>query len=76
MKAVVLTEHGGTEVLRIVETDAPVPGPDDLLVDVAHTALNRADVLQRMGLYPDPRRPAVEIPGMEFAGTVAALGAR
>jgi len=76
VKAVVLTEHGGTEVLRIVETDAPVPGPDDLLVDVAHTALNRADVLQRMGLYPDPRRPAVEIPGMEFAGTVAALGAR
>ena len=76
MKAVVLTERGGPEVLRIVETPDPVPGPDDLLVDVAHTALNRADILQRMGHYPDPRRPAVEIPGMEFAGTVAAMGER
>lgn len=76
MKAVVLTERGGPEVLRVVETDEPRPGPDDLLVDVSHTALNRADILQRMGNYPDPRRPAVEIPGMEFAGTVAAMGER
>ncbi|MFV0307003.1 MAG: NAD(P)H-quinone oxidoreductase [Desertimonas sp.] len=71
-----LTDTGGPEVLRVVETDDPVPGPDDLLVDVAHTALNRADILQRMGFYPDPRRPAVEIPGMEYAGTVAAMGDR
>lgn len=76
MRAVVLTDKGGPEVLRVVETPDPVPGPDDLLVDVAHTALNRADILQRMGFYPDPRRPDVEIPGMEFAGTVAAMGDR
>lgn len=76
MRAVVLSDHGGPEVLTIVETPAPVPGPDDLLIDIRHSALNRADVLQRMGGYPDPRRPAVEIPGMEYAGVVAALGDR
>lgn len=76
MRAVVLGSHGGPEVLQVVDTPAPVPGPDEVLVDVHHSALNRADVLQRMGLYPDPRRPAVEIPGMEYAGVVAALGAR
>jgi putative PIG3 family NAD(P)H quinone oxidoreductase len=71
---VVLAEHGGPDVLTVSETPAPVPGPDDLLIDVAHTAVNRADVLQRMGLYADPRKPAVEIPGLEYAGTVAAVG--
>jgi putative PIG3 family NAD(P)H quinone oxidoreductase len=43
---------------------------------VAATALNRADLLQRMGLYPDPRRVKPEIPGLEFAGTVVDIGAR
>jgi len=76
VRAVVLTEHGGPEVLRITDTPAPVPGPDEILVDIEHTAANRADVLQRMGLYGDPRKPAVEIPGLEFAGTVAAVGER
>lgn len=76
MRAVVLKGHGGPEVLVLAEVPDPVPGPEDLLVDVAATALNRADLLQRMGLYPDPTNPAVEIPGMEFAGTVAACGAR
>jgi putative PIG3 family NAD(P)H quinone oxidoreductase len=75
MRAVVLHEHGGPEVLTIEEVDDPVPGPDQILVDVAHTALNRADTLQRMGGYADPRDPAVEIPGLEYAGTVAAMGA-
>jgi putative PIG3 family NAD(P)H quinone oxidoreductase len=54
----------------------PVPGPDEVLVDIAATALNRADLLQRMGLYPDPRGRTPEIPGLEFAGTVAAVGER
>ncbi len=76
MRAVVLTEYGGPEVLRVSDTPAPTPGPDEILVDVEHSAVNRADVLQRMGLYPDPRRPSVEIPGLEYAGTVAALGER
>lgn len=76
MRAVVLRSHGGPEVLTIEEVPDPVPGPDEVLVDVAATALNRADLLQRMGLYPDPRRMQPEIPGLEFAGTVAAIGER
>lgn len=74
MRAVVLHEHGGPEVLTIEEVDDPTPGPDQILVDVAYTALNRADTLQRMGGYADPRNPEVEIPGLEYAGTVAAIG--
>jgi NADPH:quinone reductase len=74
MRAVVLHSHGGPEVLSFDEVDDPIAGPDQILVDVAHTALNRADTLQRQGLYADPRNPTVEIPGLEFAGTVAAIG--
>jgi putative PIG3 family NAD(P)H quinone oxidoreductase len=76
VKAIVLSRYGGPEVLELIDVDAPVPGPDDILVDVHHSALNRADVLQRVGLYPDPRRPPVEIPGLEYAGVVAATGGR
>jgi len=75
MRAVVLRDHGGPEVLAIEEVEEPAPGPDQILVDVAHTALNRADTLQRQGGYPDPRNRDVEIPGLEYAGTVAAVGA-
>ena len=76
MRAVVLRSHGGPEVLTIEDIDDPVPGPDEVLVDVAATALNRADLLQRVGLYPDPRKRQPEIPGLEFAGTVAGVGER
>ncbi len=76
MRAVVLHSHGGPEVLTIDDVDEPVAGPDEVVVAVAATALNRADLLQRMGLYPDPRRVQPEIPGLEFAGTVVAKGAR
>jgi putative PIG3 family NAD(P)H quinone oxidoreductase len=62
-------------VLTIEEVDDPVPGRDEILVDVEQTAINRADILQRMGLYPDPRNQAVEIPGLEYAGVVSAVGA-
>lgn len=74
MRAVVLRDHGGPEVLTIEEVEAPLPGPDQILVDVAWTALNRADTLQRQGGYPDPRNLALEIPGLEYAGTVAGIG--
>jgi len=76
MRAVVLHSHGGPEVLTIEHTPDPTFGPDEVLVDVAATALNRADLLQRMGAYPDPRGRVPEIPGLEFAGTVAAVGDR
>jgi putative PIG3 family NAD(P)H quinone oxidoreductase len=62
-------------VLTIEEVDDPAPGRDDIVVDVEHTAINRADILQRMGMYPDPRNRSVEIPGLEFAGVVSAVGA-
>jgi putative PIG3 family NAD(P)H quinone oxidoreductase len=75
MRAVVLRSYGGPEVLGIEEVADPVPGPEEVLVDVVATALNRADLLQRMGLYPGPPA-AVEIPGLEYAGVVAAVGER
>jgi putative PIG3 family NAD(P)H quinone oxidoreductase len=75
MRAVVLRSHGGPEVLTIEEVDDPMPGLGEIVVDVEHTAINRADVLQRMGLYPDPRGRAIEIPGLEYAGVVSAVGA-
>lgn len=75
MRAIVLQEHGGPEVLAAIEVPDPVPGKDELLVEVAATAVNRADLLQRMGLYPDPGPAAQhEIPGLEFAGTVIEVG--
>src|SRR5690606_20606264 len=75
MRAVVLESYGGPEVLQVREVPDPEPGPEELLVDVAATAVNRADLLQRMGRYPGPPMPH-EIPGLEFAGTVAAVGER
>lgn len=77
MKAVVITAPGGPEVLRYVDVPDPVAGPDDLLVAIKATALNRADLLQRAGGYPQPGpRPAHELPGLEYAGEVIAVGER
>lgn len=77
MKAVVITRPGGPEVLEYREVPDPVAGPEDLLVRVRATALNRADLLQRMGGYPQPGpKPAFEVPGLEYAGEVAAVGER
>jgi putative PIG3 family NAD(P)H quinone oxidoreductase len=73
LKAVVFSQHGGPEVLRLEEVPAPVPGPREVLLDVRATALNRADLLQRRGLYPPPPG-ASEILGLECSGVVAALG--
>jgi putative PIG3 family NAD(P)H quinone oxidoreductase len=75
MRAIVLESHGGPEVLTPRDVPDPVPGPEEVLVRLAATAVNRADVLQRMGLYPGPPM-AYEIPGLEFAGVVEALGRR
>jgi NADPH2:quinone reductase len=77
MKAIVIAQYGAPEVLTLREIPDPVPGPEDLLVRVRATALNRADILQRRGLYPQPGpRPEFEIPGLEFAGEVIACGSR
>ena len=77
MRAVVIPEYGGVDVLQVWEVPDPAPGPEEVLVNVACSAMNRADLLQRMGLYPAPGpKPEFEIPGLEFAGTIAALGER
>ncbi|MCY0864703.1 MAG: NAD(P)H-quinone oxidoreductase [Sulfobacillus sp.] len=77
MKAIVLSRYGGPEVLQWQSVPDPVPGPEDLLVEIYAAGVNRADVLQRRGLYPPPEpRPTHEIPGLECAGVVRAVGER
>jgi NADPH2:quinone reductase len=76
MRAAVVSEPGGPEVFSIEEVPDPIPGPDEVRVSVAATALNRADLLQRMGRYPGPRGTRDDIPGLEMAGTVEAVGER
>jgi NADPH2:quinone reductase len=77
VKAIVIPEYGAPEVLSMRDIPDPSPGPEDLVVLVHATALNRADLLQRRGLYPQPGpKPEFEIPGLEFAGEVVATGAR
>ncbi len=73
MHAVVITHPGGPDVLRWAEVDDPVPGPDEVLIDVAASAVNRADLMQRQGLYPPPPG-APPYPGLECSGTIAATG--
>ena len=74
MRAVVVTEPGGPEVLAVHELPDPEPGPGEVVLDVAGTAVNRADLLQRQGHYPPPPG-ASEVLGLECSGTVAAVGA-
>ena len=73
MKAVLIDRPGDETVLRVGEAPAPALGPDELRIRVAATAVNRADLLQRQGLYPPPPG-ASPILGLECAGTVAELG--
>lgn len=76
MRAVVLRSHGGPDSLTIEDVADPAFGAEEVLVRIRATALNRADLLQTMGMYPNPRPAAVEIPGLEFSGTVEAVGER
>jgi putative PIG3 family NAD(P)H quinone oxidoreductase len=73
VKAAVARTPGGPEVLEYVEVPDVFAGPGEVLVDVAATAVNRADLLQRQGHYPPPPG-ASHIIGLECSGTVAALG--
>jgi NADPH:quinone reductase-like Zn-dependent oxidoreductase len=73
MKAVVITKHGGPGVLQVQEQPDPRPGPGQVRIDVAAAGINFADVMARMGLYPDaPDTPCVV--GYEVAGTVVEVG--
>lgn len=73
MRAVTVTEPGGPEVLTLSDVPDPVAGPGEVVLEVAATAVNRADLLQRQGLYPPPKG-ASEIIGLECSGTVAEVG--
>ncbi|MFT5181579.1 MAG: NADPH2:quinone reductase [Alphaproteobacteria bacterium] len=73
MTAIEIAESGGPEVLRPVERQVPAPAPDEILIAVAAAGVNRPDVVQRLGLYPPPPG-ASDIPGLEVAGEVAAVG--
>lgn len=74
MRVVLIQEPGGPESLRPGEVPDPAPSPGEILVRVRATALNRADLLQRRGLYPPPPGVHPRIPGLEFAGSVEAAG--
>ncbi len=73
MRAVVITRHGPPEVLEVQERPDPVPGRDDVLIDVQAAGINFADLMARLGLYPDAPKPPCVV-GYEVAGLVAAVG--
>lgn len=74
MRAAVITRPGGPEVLAIQQRPRPIPRANEVLVRVRASALNRADLAQREGHYPAPPGSPPDIPGLEFAGEVEALG--
>ena len=74
MHAVEITRFGSPEVLRLVERPDPVAGPGEVLIEVAAAGINRPDLMQREGKYPPPKG-ASDVPGLEVAGRISALGA-
>jgi putative PIG3 family NAD(P)H quinone oxidoreductase len=73
MKAIEIAAPGGTEALKLTERPVPQPGKGEILIEVHAAGINRPDVLQRMGKY-EPPPGTTDIPGLEAAGVVAALG--
>ncbi len=74
MRAIAISKPGGPDVLVVVERETPEPSRGEVRVRVRATAINRADLLQRMGAYPAPSDAPPDIPGLELAGEVEALG--
>jgi NADPH:quinone reductase len=74
MRAISITKPGGPDVLALVERPDPEPSRGEVRVRVRATAVNRADLLQRMGMYPAPPDAPPDIPGLELAGEVDAVG--
>jgi len=75
VRAVVNTGHGDTSVLRVEERPDPVAGSDEVIVEVKAAGLNFADVMARMGLYPDAPKPPM-VMGYEVAGVIEGTGER
>jgi putative PIG3 family NAD(P)H quinone oxidoreductase len=76
MRAVAFTGAGGNEVVEVVERPDPAVGPEDVLVEVSVAGMNPADLVQREGRYPAPAGVVPDIPGLEVAGSVVAVGER
>lgn len=76
MRAIRIVEPGGPEVLRMTEVPRPEPGPSEIRVRVRAAGVNRAEILQRRGHYPAPPGWPADVPGLEFAGEVEAVGER
>ena len=74
MRAIVIPHPGPPEVLELREVPSPVPQRGEVRVAVRATAVNRADLLQRIGAYPAPADAPADIPGLEYAGVVDAVG--
>src|SRR5437763_3226094 len=74
MTVIAIRAPGAPDMLAAEEREVPQPGEGEVLVEVAAAGVNRPDVMQRQGLYPPPKG-ATDIPGLEIAGAVAALGA-
>lgn len=74
MKAIAISRFGGPEVLTVVERPLPEPARGEVRVRIRATAINRADLLQRMGAYPAPADSPPDVPGLEIAGEVDAVG--
>src|SRR5947208_16907750 len=74
MRAAIITRPGGPEVLEIHDVELPEPSGDQVRIRVRASGINRADLLQRAGGYPAPPGSPQNIPGLEFAGEVDAIG--
>jgi NADPH:quinone reductase-like Zn-dependent oxidoreductase len=73
MRVVVITKHGGPDVMQVQERPDPVPGRGQVRIEVAAAGVNFADIMARIGLYPDAPKPPCVI-GYEVAGTIVELG--
>src|ERR671918_479547 len=73
MRQAVIPRHGGPDVFELREGPDPVPGDGEILIRVRAAGVNFADILTRIGLYPDAPRPPLVV-GYEVAGVVAAVG--
>lgn len=73
MRAIQISRPGAADVLEMVDRPAPTPGPGEVLIAVEAAGVNRPDLMQREGQYPPPKG-ATDIPGLEAAGRIVALG--
>jgi NADPH2:quinone reductase len=74
MRAIVIREPGGPDVLELRDLPTPEPSRGEVRVRIRATAVNRADLLQRLGAYPAPAGSPSDVPGLELAGEVDAVG--